>query len=58
MRRIIMTEENNSGKIYRRGSISEGTVKKGSVNKVPTTNRPSKPSGQGGSGPKGGTEKK
>jgi len=53
-----MTEKSNSNKISRRGSITEGTVKKGSVNKAPTTNRPSKPSGQGDSGSKGGTEKK
>lgn len=44
-----MAKENKSGNITKKGSISEGTMKKGSVNKAPTTSRPSKPIGQGGS---------
>jgi hypothetical protein len=44
-----MAKKSQGGKTSRRGSISEGSVKKGSVNTTPTTSRPSKPAGQGGS---------
>ena len=49
-------KKGQGGKTYKRGSITEGTVKKGSVNTTPKTNRPSKPAGQGSSS--SGTGKK
>lgn len=44
-----MAKEGQGDKTSKRGSITEGTVKKGSVNTTPTTSRPSKPTGQGNS---------
>lgn len=52
-----MAKKGQGGKTSKRGSITEGTVKKGSVNTNPTTNRPSKPTGQGGSGSGSGKKK-
>ncbi len=52
-----MAKKSQGGKISRRGSISEGSVKKGSVSKPPTTNRPSKPTGQVGSSSGSGKKK-
>lgn len=52
-----MAKKSQGGKTTRRGSISEGSVKKGSVNTTPKTNRPSRPVGQGGSGSGSGKKK-
>ena len=51
-----MAKKGQVSKTSQRGTITEGTVKKGSVNTTPKTNRPSKPTGQGGSS--SGTGKK
>lgn len=44
-----MTTPDNNGSSGRL-PINEGVVKKGGVNKPPTTSRPAPPAGQGGSG--------